>query len=225
VAAAAAQYLQQRGVPFFDPVVRHFASTSKLHHYVVVNGYGLVMPKSVYMMPEPMAMSYDMLVEQLGLPFVLKDIHGNRGEHNYLVLDKVSFENAIKKAATDEVRCIAQSFVDNDGDYRVLVFGSHVELAIHRQRQSVDSHLNNTSQGAVATLVSPTDIPTEIRNACVMTGKMLERQVVGVDIVKDKHSGLWYCLEVNDGPQLASGSFTEEKHKAFAAFLNRELSK
>jgi glutathione synthase/RimK-type ligase-like ATP-grasp enzyme len=225
VAAAAAQYLDQRGIPYIDPVVKNYASTSKLYHYVVVNGRGLVMPKSVFLMPAAMAESYNYLVEELGLPFVLKDIYGNRGEHNYLVRDEASFEEAIALSGQDDTRCIAQAYVENDGDYRVLVFGSHVELVIHRQGQSADSHLNNTSQGGAATLVSEKVLPPEIRTACVTAAKLLDRQIAGVDIVEDKNSGVWYCLEVNDGPQLASGSFTAEKHKAFAAYLERKLSK
>jgi glutathione synthase/RimK-type ligase-like ATP-grasp enzyme len=183
------------------------------------------MPKSVFLMPAAMAESYNYLVEELGLPFVLKDIYGNRGEHNYLVRDEASFEEAIALSGQDDTRCIAQAYVENDGDYRVLVFGSHVELVIHRQGQSADSHLNNTSQGGAATLVSEKVLPPEIRTACVTAAKLLDRQIAGVDIVEDKNSGVWYCLEVNDGPQLASGSFTAEKHKAFAAYLERKLSK
>jgi hypothetical protein len=35
---------------------------------------------------------------------------------------------------------------------------------------------------------------------------------------------VWYVLEVNIGPQLASGAFKEEKQAALAAYLKRRLS-
>jgi D-alanine-D-alanine ligase-like ATP-grasp enzyme len=49
------------------------------------------------------------------------------------------------------------------------------------------------------------------------------RDVAGVDMMQGSEDGLWYCLEVNDGPQLASGAYVEEKSEAFAQFINRRL--
>jgi D-alanine-D-alanine ligase-like ATP-grasp enzyme len=51
------------------------------------------------------------------------------------------------------------------------------------------------------------------------------RQVAGVDLVQDKLSGTWYILEVNNAPQLRSGSFVDEKAAMIAKFFDKELKR
>ena len=225
LAAAAAAYLHQRGVPFIDQAINNFPAISKIHQYIVLSDHDIAVPLSIFMLPGRLEQSYDYLKEQLGLPFVLKDTQGNKGEHNFLVTDRASFRKACQAAAKQDVQCVAQAFVDNDKDYRILVFGTKIALVIQRARRSQTTHLNNTSQGAKATLVAAASLPAAVQAASLAAAKLLGRQVAGVDFVQDKLSGLWYCLEVNDGPQLATGTFTAEKHAAFAAYLERKLSK
>ena len=225
LAAAAANYLQKRGVPFLDQAILHYPTSSKLHQYFILSDNDIAVPYSIFMLPDKLGRSYAYLEQQLGLPFVLKDIHGNKGEYNFLITDRISFRTARKEAAKQDVQCIAQAFVDNDYDYRILVFGTKIDLVIKRARLSPDTHLNNTSRGAKATIVPAADLPAEVKMDSLAAAKLLDRQVAGVDFVQDKSSGLWYCLEVNDGPQLATGSFTAEKHAAFAAYLERKLGK
>lgn len=224
VAAAAARYLEKRDRPFLDRAVKHFPATSKLYQYALLEGSGLHVPPTVYMLPSVLAGSFDAISGTLGLPFVLKDIHGNKGQHNYVVRDRRSFDEACAITATAGVHCVAQAFVPNDCDYRVLVLGAKIALVVKRTRADDTTHLNNTSQGAEAALVPASTFPLAIQKACIDGARLVERQVAGVDIVQDKMTGMWYCLEVNDGPQLASGSFTAEKHAVLAQYLKRRLS-
>jgi glutathione synthase/RimK-type ligase-like ATP-grasp enzyme len=223
VAAAAARYLESRQVPFIDEAIKHFPSTSKLYQYILLEQSSMLVPKSIFMLPEPLAGSFTMLQRELGLPFILKDIHGNKGEHNYLVTDEASFTQACTIAAESAVQCVAQAFVANDSDYRVLVLGNRVALVIKRTRTHDDTHLNNTSQGADAVIVPVSTLPPAIQKACQEAAKLVERHIAGVDIVQEKHTGVWYCLDFNDGPQLASGSFVTEKYTAVADYLKRKL--
>ncbi len=224
VAAATARYLEQRNVQFIDEAIKHFPATSKLYQYVILNANGVTVPKSIFLLPDALAKSFNLIKSELGLPFVIKDIHGNKGEYNYYIKNEAGFNKAIKQMSEAGVKCIAQAFIPNDCDYRVLVFGNRISLVIKRTRLSNKTHLNNTSQGAHSIIVPATELPPSIQTMCAKGAKLLERQVAGVDIVKDKDTGLWYCLEVNDGPQLASGSFTAEKHAAFASYLERKLA-
>lgn len=224
IAAATARYLEKRNVPFLDEAIKYFPATSKLYQYMLLEQSAMFVPKSVFMLPGPLAASYETIVDQLGLPFVLKGIHGNKGEHNYLVTDQSSFTKACVQAAEEDVKCVAQAFVPNDGDYRVLVFGRKIALVIYRQRKNDKTHLNNTSQGAEASIVDVSVLPPGVQKACRQAARLVERQIAGVDMVQDKQSGAWYCLEVNDGPQLASGSFVAEKYAAAADYLKRKLA-
>lgn len=225
IAATVANYLQKRNVPFIDQALQHFPGSSKLYQYVILTDNDIPVPRSIFMLPAHLEQSYDLLKQDLGLPFILKDIQGNKGENNFLINSRKTFKEACQEAAKQEALCIAQIFIDNDQDYRILVFGRKIALVIKRSRTTKSTHLNNTSLGAEANLVNPSDIPESVRSTSLAAAKLLGRQVAGVDFVQDKSSGLWYCLEVNDGPQLASGTFTAEKHAAFAEYLERKLSK
>ena len=223
VAAATARYLENHGVMFLDEPTKNFPGTSKLYQYVILESSGLTVPLTVFMLPKPLSRSYSYLQNQLGLPFILKDSRGKKGEYNYLITNETSFKVALKHAAQDDIYCLAQKFVPNDGDYRVLVLGGEIVLVFKRSRLNDKTHLNNTSRGAQATIVPASALPAAVKAGCLAATKLLKRQIAGVDIVRDKGSGLWYCLEVNDGPQLATGNFTTEKHVAFAAFLERKI--
>lgn len=223
IAAATAQYLIQRGVPFIDQAIRNYPSTSKLFQYVVLAGGKIPVPTSLYAGSTRLKNMYSTFVEYLGLPFVLKDIHGKKGDNNYMIADEESYLQAISAARKAKVRLIGQAFIPNDGDYRVLVLGRRIELVIKRTAASVGSHLNNTSQGGSATLVDVAELPAAVQKHSITAASMLERQIAGVDMVQDKSSGKWYCFEVNDGPQLATGTFLPEKHAAVATFLERKI--
>ena len=225
LAASAARYLQKRGVKFMDPAAVNYPASSKLYQYIIASDNHIRIPKSVFLLPAKLPENYKLISQKLGLPFVLKDIHGNKGEHNYLIRDEKSFKKACKRALKANVWCVAQGFIENDGDYRVLVFGKRIPLVIERVRNNDKTHLNNPSQGARSKLVKTSELPTKVQKDCIISAEIMNRDVAGVDMVKDKKSGMWYCLEINDGPQLASGSFVTEKHTAFSEYLNQELRK
>ncbi len=222
IAASIARYAKNRRIPFIDTALLNYPATSKLYQYVILTDHKFSVPKSMLFFPERLAGSYEMIKDAVGLPFVLKDIHGNKGEHNYLVKDETSFKKACKKTKKAGVMCIAQGFVPNDCDYRVLVMGRKVRLVIKRNGTK-KSHLNNTSKGATSELIGLKDLPMTVQKDSIAMAGLLDREVAGVDMVKDKMTNVWYCLEVNDGPQLASGSFVEEKHATVADYLYRKL--
>ncbi len=118
VAAAIARYQEQRNVPFVDQAIKHFPSTSKLYQYVMLQDNEIAVPKSIFMLPDVLAGSFDFIKNQLGLPFILKDIHGNKGEHNYLIKNQTGFNEAVVQAAQDEVQLLAQAGHGRCASYR-----------------------------------------------------------------------------------------------------------
>jgi len=68
-------------------------------------------------------------------------------------------------------------------------------------------------------LVKNKAIPGEVHGSSILAADILQFDIAGVDMVQDKETGSWYCLEVNNSPQLASGAFVDEKRAAIAEFL------
>jgi glutathione synthase/RimK-type ligase-like ATP-grasp enzyme len=225
VTAAMARYLKKRGVKIVDESTMHFAPSSKLYQYVILADNDIPLPDSLYMSPSNLRASYEKFTETLGLPFVLKGIHASRGDHNYLIRSREAYDQACAAVLADGVFVIGQKFVPNTGDYRVLVFGRRIAMIIHRSRADDSTHLNNTSQNGTARLIELADLPTEVQTTSIVAAKVMDHGVAGVDMVQDSETGMWYCFEVNSGPQLATGAFIDEKRAAFAKYIETELKK
>jgi glutathione synthase/RimK-type ligase-like ATP-grasp enzyme len=227
VTAAVARYASKRGVRVLDGAsIQYFPTTSKLYQYTMLIDESIPIPKSLFVTPATLLKSYKLFRDTLGLPFVLKGINGSKGQDNFAIRGEADFIRSAQLLAEADVFAIGQKFIPNEGDYRVLTFGRNVALVIYRFRNAQNNtHLNNTSQGATAVLKELSDLPVTVQIMCLEAAKILGRDVAGVDMVQDNTTGLWYCFEVNDGPQLATGVFLKEKQQAFATFIRRELEK
>ena len=149
--------------------------------------------------------SLDLLYKRanlLGFPLVIKRSEGWRGEQVYLMEDKRSFWKFCQSHQGYEVRSgkyyLAQKFVANDGDYRILVLGNQILGAIKRKRTNKNGFRNNISLGGVA---QKTALPDGVLKMAVKAASVCEIEVAGVDIVLDKKSGQPFILEVNRSPQ------------------------
>lgn len=225
ITAAYARYATNRGVRVLDPIVQYFPTTSKLYEYSMILDENIMVPDSVFVTPTKLVGSYAHFREQLSVPFVLKGIHASRGEINEVVKSKADFDRIAKRALKAEQYLIGQRFIPNKGDYRVLVMGKQIKLVIYRSRTDDTTHLNNTSSGSSARLVEVMELPSDIQIKCLRATALMGRDIAGVDMVQDMVTKKWYCFEVNDGPQLAGGSFITEKQRVLAEYLQRELEK
>ena len=223
VAATIARYLRHRQVRFVDPAAANFPSTSKLYQYVIINDHKIKTPTSLFILPVRAVTAFSQFKRQLSIPFVLKDIHGSQGNYNYLIQNEADFKKAWRLALKDDIQLIGQSYIDNDGDYRILVLGRVIALVIHRLRTNAKTHINNVSQGGSSRREEVKVIPPKVQQQSILATKLLDRQIAGVDVVKDKQSGKWYFLEINDGPMLATGSYLDNKRQAMADFMERLL--
>ncbi|HSX05726.1 MAG TPA: hypothetical protein VLF69_04620 [Candidatus Saccharimonadales bacterium] len=153
-------------------------------------------------------------------PCILKATFGSHGGDNYLV--KSLDEAATIAQADDRKTFVLQRYVPNDRDYRILIIGE--EIAVIERTAAGDSHLNNTSQGAQARLVSTDSLPAEIVEASRHIAQVLQLSIAGVDVLADKTTGNFYFLEVNAQPQLMTGAFLSVKSEMIGRFLQKLAS-
>lgn len=223
ITASLAHYCLNSGTKILDPIIQHFPTTSKLYEYTILANNGIRIPDSVFVSIRSLKGHFDTIVQDIGLPFVLKGIHVSKGEYNFLIKDEKMFNKIVNEASDDQIYLIAQKFIPNNSDYRVLIFGQTIELVIERTKADAATHLNNTSKGGSAILHDIDHLPSEVQHDSLRAAILLGRDVAGVDMMQGSEDGLWYCLEVNDGPQIASGAYVKEKAQAFAQFINRRL--
>ena len=150
-------------------------------------------------------------------PLIVKSASASRGNDNYLVKNYQEMESVIRNLPTKIM--LIQEFVPNDGDYRIIVMGDEAKLVIHRKSND-DGHLNNTSKGGVAKIINLADFPNEVKDESVKISKLLKREITGVDMIQHSQTGEYYMLEVNNMPQLSTGSFVDDKARVLSEFLS-----
>ncbi len=211
---AVATYLKHHGVQFFNSEAIKNRSKGKINQFVKLGIAHLPFPVSYFG-------SHEYLVREsrngrFSFPLIIKSPLGFKGRDNHLVSSHDELEQAL--AENPEVPFIAQSYVENEGDLRVLVFDGRVPFAIGRSSQG-ESHLNNTSQGGSAVMIETKSLPQQVVEDSIAACALFNREFAGVDIVQDTQ-GNHYFMEVTNLPQIATGAFVDEKVDALVKALN-----
>lgn len=217
IAGVIATYLDQTKTPFVCSELLNHIALTKLGQLTRLSVNNLPIAETIFLQNDTFARSYLQIAEKLSVPFIFKAIDGSGGDENFLIHSEEQFIGALKKFP--DLLFIAQKFIDNDSDLRVLVVGSKIELVIKRQRQDKDTHLNNTSQGAKATLVALEDLASEHQELSLKAAKIMGREIAGVDLLFESGTGKPFILEVNASPQIASGAFTKEKLDIYSNYF------
>ncbi len=206
------KYLQLKQIKSLNDHLLH-RSLSKLAQAIDMHELGLPFPKTVASDNPRLLLEHT--VVQFSFPFILKDTNGAHGKLNFLVNNKTELEDLLQ--ANPDTAFVAQEYIPNNGDYRILIAGDD-SLVI--KRQSADgSHLNNTSQGGTASLVPSDEFPTRIIEQAHQLARKLRRDIAGVDVIQDSTTGELVFLEINSQPQLVTGAFTSEKRKLIQRYL------
>lgn len=140
---------------------------------------------------------------QFSFPIILKGSGGDRGTRVYKADDLKQLEKLVRKLRTSETkegkRYMIQEYIENDGDYRVLVLGEKVLGVMKRASANKKEFRNNYSAGGTVVVA---DLPEEIKQLAVKAAKVCGLAVAGVDVAfrnfDMKKPVIW---EVNKGPQ------------------------
>ena len=210
-ALACAIYLRQHGVPFFDVEIGRATSRNKLSQMFMMHEDGLSIPTTFFCRNRKrlIRLLSTRYAQDFVFPVIAKATGGTRGDANYLVKSLDELKEIVEQ---EKRHFLIQSFVPNDGDYRVLVVNEEVRGII--KRTAVEgSHLNNTSKQGSANWLPLDTLDASTRMLAIRAAQACGRSIAGVDIILDKENGTAYILEVNRAPQIEHASFPEEKAK------------
>lgn len=214
LAIAMQNYLHTLGIACVDNRL-HLSGAGKLAACFKLARYNVPQPDTLYAPKEYLVSA----ARSAGFtyPLIIKADQGKKGRDNYRVAGEEQLSDLL--AGLDEQKYILQPEISNEGDYRVLIFGGEPAMIIHRVRVG-DTHLNNTSQGGRAAIVPTNTLSDACLRDCALAAQALSLSVAGVDVLIDSRNGQYYILEVNDAPQIASGSFVDQKVQAFGQYLS-----
>lgn len=177
---------------------------------------GAKIPKTLYTLDNETLVNR--AEKELGYPYILKGTSGSHGDANYLITSRDEANTALSDNV--QVDFLVQEFCPNDRDFRILV--TKDDALIFARKGSVDTHLNNTSKGAQAELVPPSDFPVDIIQKSKRVAERLRLEIAGVDVMPNKDTGELYFLEINSQPQLVTGALLEEKAKLVRSLFDHK---
>ncbi|MBX4188496.1 hypothetical protein KW792_00140 [Candidatus Saccharibacteria bacterium] len=217
LAAAASLYLRKHDIDYANGMEGSGVWTGKLAQMMLYALNGIPVPDTVCVRNYSDLQS--LARQNFPYPYVLKDSVGIRGKNNYLV---ESDNQSAEILQSGPKLYLAQKYIPNDGDFRVLFVGMDSEPLIFKRASSGSSHLNNTSQGATATMVPLGEFPEGALRTARQTAKLFGREIAGVDILFDAE-GEHYVLETNETPALASGFALDDKVALVDNYMKEKL--
>ncbi len=135
--------------------------------------------------------------KELSFPFIKKPNLGSKGEGIVLIKNRHDLELLTD---TEIQNSIFQNFIENDGDYRVIVIGGIPINAIKRVGKD-DSFLNNVSMGGNTLLVTDEKLKEKLFTIASRVAATVNLGFCGIDIIEDKNNKELYFLELNTVPQ------------------------
>jgi glutathione synthase/RimK-type ligase-like ATP-grasp enzyme len=215
IAFAIAQYLKLHNIQFIDSEVGDIHMVSKLNEFILLSNKNIPVIDTFYASQEYILLNFENN-PIFSYPFIMKDILGRKGRNNYLIKNYIELKQILE--INPKIDFVIQPYIENDCDYRILTFDFKARLIIKRSRKNNLTHLNNISNGAVAEIIPIKTFNKEIVSIAEKASKVLKRNLAGVDILivnKDNY----YILEVNNSPQIITGSFIKEKKEILRKYL------
>jgi len=221
-ALAAARTLSRHQTPYFSKEIHDIMPVTKVGELAVLADGSVPLPDT-FMSSSREIKKVFKKNPPIDFPLIVKAADGYGGKNNYLIHDYA----ALKTVLTENkgLTFVVQQFIANDCDYRCVVFGGKIALVLKRSRDAnSDTHLNNTSAGAVGEVVSVDTLPKDAQEAVLRAAEILNRsEFAGVDLMLEKTTNRPFILEVNQTPQIEIGAEVDQKMDALLGYMTKRL--
>lgn len=128
--------------------------------------------------------------------FWIKDHYGLT-ELKEKLTARIKIAVAKRRAAPVYQNFLVQDFIENDGDYRVMVVGYKC-IGGYKRAVKEEKLVMNKSVGKSVNLAK---VPEEVVRQAETAAKALGVEVAGIDLVKERHTDKIFVIEVNEAPQ------------------------
>lgn len=192
-----ATFLKNSGIPIFnDPDVIETCD-NKAKQYLELSLQGIPMPETIIapkVYPNFTIKDsgyYELVLERLGLPMIIKEGHGSFGMKVYLIETEEQFyEKTVELRGIDYV---FQKFISNSRgrDIRVNIVGGEIVAAMYRHSET-DFRANITN-GGVATVIELTE---QQKSLALQAAHAVGAEFAGVDLLFGDNEEPLVC-EVN----------------------------
>ena len=192
-------------VPFGAKVIQHIGnmgvfspisgtgllnSYDKMKTLQIASNNGIRTPKTI-MGDQVRDVKY--IVSQLGLPVIIKFIHGSGGSGVSILESMISLKSTLQSFTKLRKPFILQEFIyANNSDIRAVVIGEKVVAAYQRTAQGRDEFRSNLTLNGKGKSISLSETDKAL---CIKCAKVLGLNFCGIDLIKNGKTT--YLLEAN----------------------------
>lgn len=186
-------------IPIFDTALLSESIISKNDDLLLLHKNGFPLIKTVFLENKK---GLPLLLQELPLPIVAKEIRGKRGFDVHLLKNKKQLQEFLSQMIQEEKTLDTktyqfQEFIPADFDIRVLILGGNVLGAIERRSSDPHDFRHNISLGGTAKQIP---VIPELRHLSIKAATLLRFEFAGVDFIIHKKTKKLYLLEVNRSP-------------------------
>lgn len=224
IAHSLAQILDKNQIKYIDKEVGQAISTSKLSMYTKLAVANLRIPNTYAGHTKALrkALAEGMIIFKNKK--VLKRADADRGIDNYLVNSSEEVLDILDSKPPSI--WLLQDHIENDGYYRIMIYGQEAKLAIYRillprpDKNKMKSHMFRPKGGENAELVKIDDLDENMVQLSLRAAETMNRQIAGVDVLISKNNHKAYLMEVNYNPELVNlSTFNKERESALVEYL------
>lgn len=217
-ALAAARLLERKNVKYFSKEINSIIPITKIGELAVMADNSIPVPNTFISSSREIKKVFKKN-PPIDYPLIVKAADGYGGKNNFLVKDYQSLVKVLDE--NKAIKFVIQEFIPNNCDYRCLVLGGKIALVLRRTRnKDADTHLNNTSAGALGEVVPNDTLPQNAQDVVLLAAKTLNRfEFAGVDLMLHAQTNQPYILEVNQTPQIEIGAEVDKKMAAMLDYM------
>ncbi|MDS9471343.1 RimK family alpha-L-glutamate ligase [Sporosarcina pasteurii] len=192
-----ARFLKNQGIPVFnDPEVIETCD-NKANQYIQLAKHGVPMPKTIIAPKVYPSFTirtssyYEMVLERLGLPMIIKEGRGSFGMKVYLIETEEAFYEKVEELRG--VDYLFQQFIASSRgrDLRVNIVGGAVVAAMYRHSET-DFRANITNGGTAEVV----ELTSAQKSLAIKAAKAVGAEFAGVDLLFGENEEPLVC-EVN----------------------------
>lgn len=132
----------------------------------------------------------------LSYPFIVKPLSSGKAKGVRLINEKseIDFE--------DYGKILFQPYIQNNGDYRVLMLGGEM-LGAYKRVGAKGSVVNNISKGGTPVAIHDVELLNQLEDFGVQIAKATGLDFFGLDVIEDSGNGGLHFMEINVAPEWA----------------------
>ncbi len=186
------EFFERQNIKIINPLPASKRARSKYETYLHVCKMDNVSQPLTMLENE---LSYNEIVQKLGLPFVMKNNFGSLGKKCYLVKNKYQF-SAIKRHNKD-IEFIVQKFIETSygKDIRIYVIGDEIIGGVVRKSIKGDFRANISLGG----IFEPFDIPKDLQTLALKIAKHCNLEICGLDFLFNNNEFVFCEINSNAG--------------------------